>query len=89
MEMSQPFIEMPKLYVPDFLKINISFLAGGTILWIIFILFFIVYVVIASVLLYHWHAYGMKGKAVLFAESLFIFVSVVLFTVSGLAIYFF
>lgn len=52
---------------------------GKPLLWVIFALFFIGYVIVSGVLIYHWRKYGMNNKNIVFAETLFIIVSVILF----------
>ena len=75
--------------IPAFPHINISSFIDKPILLIILALFFIAYASVSGVLMYHWSAYGMKSQGVLVAETLFLFISVILFVISGLAIYYF
>ncbi len=49
------------------------------LLWAILGVFFIFYCIIGVVLLFHWREYGLGSKAVVFAELIFIAVSVILF----------
>ena len=75
--------------IPTLPHINFSSFINLPILLIILGLFFVAYASVGGVLMYHWSAYGMKSQGVLVAESLFLFVSVVLFVTAGLALYYF
>jgi cytochrome b subunit of formate dehydrogenase len=75
--------------LPDLKPINWSLLITQNTLIIILALFFIFYVIVSGVLMYHWSAYGMKSFGVIFSESLFIIVSIVLFIVASLSIFYF
>ena len=39
--------------------------------------------------MYHWSAYGMKSQGVFVAETVFVFISLILFFVAGLGISYF
>ena len=82
-------MQLPPLVMPAFPHIHASFLINAPVLLVILFLFFIIYSIITGVLLYHWSAYGMRNAGIIAAESLFLLVSFSLFTVSGLAIYYF
>lgn len=82
-------MEFPRLSVPGFSWFDASFVINDVTLSIVFVLFFIVYLIISSILFYHWRAYGRKSHSILVAESLFVFVSGVLFVVAGLSVYYF
>ena len=77
------------LVVPSFDNINFSVFLSRPILLVVFVVFFLVYAVLSGIVIYHWKAYGMKGRGVLVAESLFLFVSLVLFVVSAVAMTYF
>ncbi|MSU45076.1 MAG: hypothetical protein EXS47_00365 [Candidatus Zambryskibacteria bacterium] len=79
-------MELPSFGMPNFPSISLSFFINTTGLIVVLALFSIVYVVITSVLVYHWSAYGMRNPGILVAETLFLFVSLVLFVFAGLAI---
>ncbi|HBD24807.1 MAG: hypothetical protein A2566_00080 [Candidatus Zambryskibacteria bacterium RIFOXYD1_FULL_40_13] len=69
--------------LPDFVT---SFLAGIPVFLIILVIFFIMYCIVSVILIYHWTQYGMKSVTVLFAETLFVFVSLFLFTLSFMSL---
>lgn len=77
------------LIVPSFKNINFSVFLSRPILLIVLVLFFLVYSVLSSVIIYHWNAYGMKSYGILAMESLFLFVSLVLFVIAGTAMTYF
>lgn len=84
---------MGKIATPDFIK-NIpevsSFLVLHTpILYIILGIFFLSYLVISTVLIYHWNTYGMRAQGVIVAEILYLFVSLILFSIAVLSLYYF
>lgn len=68
---------------------KLDYLISKTTLLIVFVLFFIVYVVVAGILRYHWHNYGMRNAGIIFAQSLFFLVSIVLFVIMGLTIFYY
>ena len=74
------------LITPTFNNINFSVFLSKPILMIVFVVFFLVYSVLSGVIIYHWNAFGMKSGGIVIAESVFLFVSVVLFVVAGLTI---
>lgn len=82
-------MELPKLSLPAFPNIHLSFFINLPVLMAILVLFFVVYSIISYVIIYHWSTYGMKSHGILVAETFFLFVSVVLFVTSGLALYYF
>lgn len=59
---------------------------NSVILWVIFGLFFLLYAIISAVLIYHWRAYGMSSRAIILAETVFIIVSLVLFSLAVISI---
>jgi hypothetical protein len=73
----------------SFPTIQMSFLSDTPILLIILIIFFVLYSIVSMALLYHWSEYGMHSGSVLLAKTIFVFVSVVLFTVSFLTLNYF
>ena len=81
-------MELPTI-IPNLPHIQTSLFINIPVLVIVLLVFLFVYLVITSVLVYHWSAYGMQSKGILIGESLFIVVSAVLFVVSGLAITYF
>lgn len=79
----------PQLLLPSFPNISLSFLVNTQVLLVVLVLFFILYAIISLVLFYHWSEYGMRSGGILLTETLFSLVSVVLFTIAGLAIYYY
>lgn len=77
------------LIVPKFSNINFSIFLSRPILLILLVIFFLIYSILSGVILYHWKSYGMKGPGVLLAESLFLFVSLVLFVIAGVSMTYF
>ena len=82
-------MEFLELVMPVFPHISVSFFINTTVLLIILILFFIFYTIITSVLMYHWATYGMRSAGILVGETLFILISLILFGVSILSLYYF
>jgi hypothetical protein len=78
-----------QVILSSFPSVPMSFLANTTILLIILIVFFVVYSIVSAVLLYHWSEYGMRSGAVFLAKTVFTLVSLVLFTISFLALNYF
>lgn len=72
--------------LPTFSGFNISSVLNKPVLVWILIVFFFFYCVISGILMYHWSAYGMRHRGIILARSLYIFVSIVLFVIAGLAI---
>lgn len=86
--MQLEFPQLPMIKFP-FSNDLIAFLLNTPALLIILTIFFIFYVVVSGVLVYHWNAYGMRSGGILIAKTFYIFVSVVLFIIAGLALYYF
>lgn len=82
-------MEMPILQIPTIPTIKASLFINTSILLVLFVVFFVVYFLISSVLIYHWSSYGMKSRGVIFAESIFVFISLVLFVMAGMSLYYF
>ena len=82
-------MQAPQFPLPTFLHTNPLSIITAPALFIILALFFVVYSVLTGMLMYHWSAYGMKSQGVLVAESLFIFVSIILFLTAGFGLYYF
>lgn len=72
--------------IPAFPEIHIPFLAEVPVLFVIFISSFIIYVIISIILMYHWSQYGTHRGVIVFAQALFVIVSVVLFILAFLAL---
>ncbi len=77
------------LIIPSFENINFSVFIGRPILLIFLFCFFLIYSILSLIIIYHWHAYGMRSYGVLIAESLFLSVSVGLFIFAGLSLTYF
>jgi hypothetical protein len=82
-------MELPTLAPNAFLDHPLAIILSTNALIGILFLFILSYIGISSILLYHWNAYGMKSNGIIFAQSLYLLVSVVLLIVSGLAIYYY
>ncbi len=82
-------MELPAFGIPAFPDINLAFFVNIPVLIIILVLFFVGYAITSGVLLYHWSMYGMRSPGILVAETLFLFVSLVLFVFAGLSISYF
>lgn len=82
-------MEIPTLTTSISSNLNLNSLVNKPILIFIAIAFFVVYLILSGILRYHWHNYGMRNAGILFAQSLFFLVSIVLFVVLGLTIYYF
>jgi len=72
--------------VPNIPGVSLTFLNNTPILLIIFIVFFVVYAIVSAVLIYHWFEYGMNSVKVALAETVYVVVSLVLLTISFLAL---
>lgn len=59
----------PPQSLENILQFNISF--APWMPWAIFGLFLFGYLVLSSILFYHWIVYGMKSKGILFAQFIF------------------
>lgn len=77
------------LLLPPFPHIKASLFINHTILFGALFVFFIIYTGISSVLVYHWTSYGMRSPGVIFAETIYLFVSIVLFVVAGMSVFYF
>ncbi len=75
--------------MPPLPFVNAAFLVNIPVLVGILVLFFIVYAIISSALVYHWAAYGMYSHTVMLTMALFLFVSVGLFSTAVLGIGYF
>ncbi len=79
-------MDSSQIIVPIMPKFSLPFLADIPFFHIILVIFFIVYFGISVALVYHWTEYGMHSVKVIFAEILYILVSVALFAVSFIAL---
>jgi hypothetical protein len=82
-------MQLPVLTLPAFPHISASLFINPTVLIFVLVAFCFLYILVSSVLMYHWSAYGMGSPGILVGETLFIFISVILFVISGLSIYYF
>ena len=76
-----PTLSLPTLPLSVFFN---SYVMSG-----ILVVFLFFYVIVGMVLFYHWSAYGMRSHGILIAETLFSFISVVLFVIASLAIHYY
>lgn len=82
-------MENPAQLLPPLPHVKLSFFINTPIMFGILLAFFVIYSLASSVLVYHWSAYGMRSQGIIFAESIFIFVSIVLFVMAGVSIIYF
>jgi hypothetical protein len=80
---------IPAFDFSAFPKINPTLFITMPVLVGVLVFFFVAYTIISGVLVYHWSAYGMKSHAVFMAETLFLFVSIILFVTASLSLYYF
>ena len=79
---------MNNIKYAEFARINLPFniptssIFNTFVLGTLFSIFLIIYVIIGSVLWYHWNKYGMNSKGIIFGRMLFVIVSMVLFATS-------
>jgi hypothetical protein len=78
--------QVPTLSLPP---LPVGWMTHTHFLFAILCFFFLIYVVISAVLFYHWSAYGMRSPGIAVARTLYIVVSLLLFVVSGMSIYYF
>ncbi len=74
------------LSLPDFGKINVSTFITRPILSLVLFVYLVGYISLGSILFYHWRKYGMRSTSVIFAETAFLLVSLVLFVLAGVAV---
>lgn len=79
-------MELPAYGIPAFPDFNLPTYINSPVLIGVLILFSVVYAITTGVLVYHWSAYGMRSPGIIVAETIFLFVSLVLFVFAGLAI---
>ena len=82
-------MELPQISLPNLPTLSLSFLINKLTMFIFLGAFFALYVLVSSVLMYHWSAYGMKSHGILVGRTLFLFVSALLFLVALLALSYF
>ncbi len=82
-------MELAKINPLVFPNIDLSTFLSRPILLAFLVLFLIFYLIISAILFYHWRAYGMKNKGVLFAESVFFAGSVILFVIAGVSLFYY
>lgn len=72
--------------VPKISGFSLTSFFGKPTLAVILLAYFIFYCIVSGVLFYHWRSYGMGSKKVLFAETVFLLFSIVLFVFAGVSI---
>jgi len=82
-------MDLPQITIPYLSDMAIPFLTNIPILLIVFISFLVVYIIFSVILIYHWTAYGMHNGTILFAETVFTAVSLVLLIMAFLALNYF
>ncbi len=78
-------MESPIISLPTLPSLHFAVALSPAVLMGILILFFILYLIVSSVLFYHWTTYGMGSHGILVGEILFLLVSVLLFLVAFLS----
>lgn len=71
---------------PSFSNFTISTFINRPLLTGVLLVYLVGYVSLGGILFYHWRKYGMKSSSVIFAETAFLFVSLVLFVLAGVAV---
>lgn len=71
---------------PLFSSLHLQILINKPVMFVILGVFFVVYSIVSAVLFYHWHAYGMRSRGIIVAETVFTLVSLSLFSFSVLSI---
>ncbi len=74
---------------PMFNPVHLTVFINKPVLMGVLVVFFVIYSILSGVLFYHWHAYGMRSRGIIVAETFFFFVSIVLFVMAGLTIYYY
>ncbi len=82
-------MQQPIFSMPEFSQVDLSVVINTPVLTFILLLFLLFYIIISGILMYHWSMYGMKSAKVFLVETVFLLVSVVLFVVSFLSLYYF
>ncbi len=75
--------------LPNVFTFHLGLIINKPVLMVLFGLYFVLYATVSAVLVYHWTSYGMRSRGIIVGESLFYFVSAVLFVTAGLSIYYF
>ena len=87
--MESPSLQFPQLTNFGPLDIQISSFINASRLSLVLGLFFMVYLILSVVLMYHWSAYGMRSFGIFVGEAVFTFVSIVLFALAFMALTYF
>lgn len=85
-------MEVPNIFsdsFPMFNPVHLKVFINKPVLLGIFLIFFVIYFILSAVLFYHWHAYGMRSRGIVVAETLFFIVSIGLFVSAGLSIFYY
>lgn len=82
-------MELPSIGIPAFSAFNWTLFFNTPVLIGILVIYSAAYLTVTVVLIYHWSVYGMRSSGILVAETLFLFVSLILFVFAGLAITYF
>lgn len=81
-------MELPVFQIPNIPGFHLDYIFTKPVLIIVLVIYFVIYSGISIVLFYHWSSYGMKNPGIMFARSLFVFVSIVLFVISTMLVYY-
>lgn len=78
-------MEVPAIVFPALPGLHFAITFGPSALLSILAIFSLGYIVISSILFYHWTAYGMGSHGIIVGELLFTIVSVLLFLTAFLS----
>lgn len=78
-------MQLPAIIMPSLPGLNMNFFLGTQFLFVVLGVFFIIYLLISLVLFYHWTAYGMGSRGIVFSEIVFLAFSVLLFITAFLS----
>ncbi len=81
--------DVPLFTMPPLPHLKLSLFLNIPILLIGLVAFAFFYAVVTSVLVYHWRSYGMNSQGILVAETVYFFVSVVLFVTAGVSLFYY
>lgn len=82
-------MQVPQIQLPYISSLNLSLFLNKPVLFMVWVAFSVLYFIISSVLMYHWVVYGMSSRSIIVAEILFFSVSVALFIIAGVSVFYF
>ncbi len=78
-------MQLPAITIPSLPGLHLDLFLGSSFLFIVLIVFFVIYLLISLVLFYHWTAYGMGSRGIVFGEIIFLTFSLLLFVTAFLS----